>query len=61
MSNENPGANDLRYEVITQEDPTTGDLIIPLPEPLLQSLGWKENTQLQIEIGTDGKLYLKRM
>lgn len=60
MTNNNPGANDIRYEVITQEDPETGDIIIPLPEVLLKNLGWKEGTEVQIELGTDGKIYLKK-
>lgn len=60
MTNSNPGADNTRYEVITQEDPETGDMILPIPEILLKSLGWKEGTQVQIEVGTDGKLYLKK-
>lgn len=56
----NPGQGDVRYEVITQEDPDTGDVIIPIPETLLKSLGWKEGTEVKIELGTDGKLYLKK-
>lgn len=52
--------NSVRYEVITQEDPESGDLIIPLPIPLLKSLGWKEGDDVSIEIGTDGQLYLKK-
>jgi hypothetical protein len=49
-----------RYEVITQEDPDTGDLIIPIPEPVLKSLGWKEGDDVEIEIDKEGKLFLKK-
>ena len=28
----------IRYEVITQEDPETGDLILPIPQQILDSL-----------------------
>jgi len=52
--------NSTRYEVITQEDPISGDLIIPLPLPLLKNLGWKEGDDVEIDIGTDGNLYLKK-
>ena len=49
----------VRYEVITQEDPE-GDIIIPLPMPLLKSLGWKEGDDLTISIDDEGKIYLKK-
>ena len=32
----------IRYEVITQEDSETGDVILPIPLPLLKKLGWQE-------------------
>jgi|TARA_R110000823_G_C15762091_1_gene483067 bifunctional DNA-binding transcriptional regulator/antitoxin component of YhaV-PrlF toxin-antitoxin module len=48
-----------RYEVITQEN-SEGDLILPLPRPLLKSLGWKEGTPLDIGIDDEGNLYLKK-
>jgi hypothetical protein len=51
---------DTRYEVITQEDPETGDLILPIPQPLLDSLGWKEGDEVDLEIGSDGKIYMKK-
>jgi len=54
-----PGQDKVRYEVITQEDPETGDLIIPLPEPLLKSLGWKEGTEVEFEIDKSGRIFLK--
>jgi bifunctional DNA-binding transcriptional regulator/antitoxin component of YhaV-PrlF toxin-antitoxin module len=51
--------SNVRYEVITQED-SEGDIIIPLPMPLLKSLGWKEGDDLTISIDDEGKLYLKK-
>jgi bifunctional DNA-binding transcriptional regulator/antitoxin component of YhaV-PrlF toxin-antitoxin module len=36
-----------RYEIITQLDPDTGDVIIPIPQELLDSLGWKEGDQVE--------------
>ena len=50
----------VRYEVITHEDTETGDLIIPLPPQLLKEMGWKEGDQLDIGIGDDGKIFLKK-
>jgi hypothetical protein len=49
-----------RYEVITQEDPETGDLIIPLPEPILKQMGLKEGDDLEIKINEDGTLFLQK-
>jgi len=60
MPKPNPGASDVRYEVITQEDPETGDLILPIPEPVLKSMGWKEGDEIKIELGPNGELYLKK-
>lgn len=50
----------LRYEVITQEDPETGDLLLPIPQPVLDDLGWKEGDEVEFEIDSDGKIYMKK-
>lgn len=60
MPKNNPGASDVRYEVITQEDPETGDLILPIPEPVLKAMGWKEGDEIKIDIGPGGELLLKK-
>lgn len=60
MPKNNPAAGQVRYEVITQEDPESGDLIIPIPEPVLKSMGWKEGDEIDIDIDQEGKLFLKK-
>lgn len=55
-----PGVDDIRYEVIVQEDPETGDLILPIPEPVLKSMGLKEGDDIQVDIGPSGELLLKK-
>jgi AbrB family looped-hinge helix DNA binding protein len=50
-----------RYEVITQEDPSTGDLILPIPQPVLDRLNWKEGDSLDISLDKDGNIYLKKI
>ena len=40
-------SDSIRYEVITQEDPDTGDLILPLPKELLDKMGWKIGDELE--------------
>ncbi len=49
-----------RYEVITQEDTESGDLMIPLPLPLLESLGWKEGDTVEFLIDEQGRYILKK-
>jgi hypothetical protein len=50
-----------RYEIITQEaEDGTGDIIIPLPAPLLKSLGWSEETELAIGVNENGTIFLKK-
>ena len=56
----NPGASEVRYEVITQEDPDSGDLIIPIPEPVLKAMGWKEGDEIDLGLSQDGSIFLKK-
>jgi len=60
MSKNNPGESDVRYEVITQEDPESGDIIIPIPEPVLKKMGWKEGDDVEVGVNPDGTLFLKK-
>jgi hypothetical protein len=56
----NPANDLLRYEVITQEDPETGDLMLPIPQQLLDELGWREGDEIEFAIDEGGKYILKR-
>jgi len=60
MAKNKPGESDIRYEVITQEDPESGDIILPIPEPILKQMGWKEGDELDISLDKDGKLFIKK-
>jgi len=60
MPKNQPGFDKVRYEVITQQDTDSDDVILPIPEPLLKSLGWKEGDEIEIGINQDGSLFLKR-
>lgn len=51
----------LSWEVITQEDPETGDLILPIPPELLSRLGWKEGDMLEWKQDTGGTWILSRV
>ena len=60
MTKPNPAQSNVRYEVITQEDAETGDLIIPIPEPILKKMGWKEGDDVNISIDKNGKIFLQK-
>lgn len=51
----------IRYEVITHEDPESGDMIIPLPPQLLRELGWKEGDNIDFQIDENGKVIVKKI
>mgnify|MGYP000069619683 CR=1 FL=1 len=56
-----PGQEYLRYEVITQEDPETGDLLVPIPQSVLDNLGWKEGDDVEFSTDDQGKIYIKKI
>lgn len=60
MSQNKPGADGVRYEVITQEDPETGDIIVPIPEPILRQMGWKEGDEVDISVDDKGQIFLAK-
>ena len=61
MPKQNPAKQYQRYEVITQEDPETGDLLIPLPPQLLAEMGWKEGDELDFQVDDQGKVIVKKI
>ena len=61
MSKKNPAKAYDSYEVITQEDPETGDMLIPLPPQLLHDLGWKEGDDVDFSIDEKGRIILKKI
>ena len=61
MPKKNPAQSYDRYEVITQEDPETGDMLIPIPPQLLIELGWKEGDDVDFSIDEKGRIILKKL
>ena len=51
----------VRYEVNTQEDTETGDMIIPLPIPLLKDLGWKEGDIFRLVTNENGTKFFQKV
>jgi hypothetical protein len=56
-----PGQEQVRYEVIVQEDTESDDLLIPIPPELLKQLGWKEGDDIDFAVTDDGKWVLKKI
>lgn len=49
-----------RWVVTVEEDPDTGDLILPFPPDMLEQVGWKEGDVLNWKIEEDGSWSLTR-
>jgi hypothetical protein len=49
------------WTVSVEEDPETGDLILPLPLDLLEEAGWKEGDSLNWIDQKDGSWQLKKV
>lgn len=60
MSKKKPGTEHHRYEVITQQDPDNDDVLLPIPQQLLDQLKWKEGDNIHIGVDKDGKLILSK-
>jgi hypothetical protein len=61
MSINKPGQDHVRYEVIAQEDPDNGDLLLPIPQTLLDALSWKPGDTIDFAIDEDGRYILKKI
>jgi len=51
----------VRYEVITKEDPESGDLYLPIPLPLLKQLGWEEGDSIDFKVDDQGRYIISRI
>ena len=60
MPKKNPAHRYDSFEVITQEDPDTGDMLIPLPPQLLKDLGWKEGDEIDFSIDDNGRMIVQK-
>ena len=61
MAKANPGQERMRYEVITQPMPNNDDdLLLPIPQALLDQMGWKEGDNIEIGLDAEGRYILKK-
>ena len=56
----NPTAPEFSYEVITQEDPQTGELILPIPPELMREMGWVEGDELKFDQDDQGRWIISK-
>lgn len=52
--------NKNQYEVITQQD-SNGDVLIPIPPVLLDSLNWKPGDDISFDLDDKGRFILKKV
>lgn len=50
----------VTFEVITQEDPETGDILLPLPNELLEKMGWQEGDTLDWSMDEQGRWIISK-
>lgn len=50
-----------KWTITVEEDPETGDLILPLPEEMLQLQGWVEGDTLEWIDNKDGSWILQKV
>jgi hypothetical protein len=61
MAKANPGQERMRYEVITQPNPDNDDdLLLPIPQALLDQMGWKEGDNIEVGLDVEGRYILKK-
>ena len=61
MAKPNPGQERMRYEVITQPMPDNDDdLLLPIPQALLDQMGWKEGDNIEVALDAEGRYILKK-
>lgn len=48
------------WTITLEEDPDTGEAILPLPEEMLSQLGWSEGTEVEWVDNNNGTWTLKK-
>lgn len=51
---------EFTYEVLTQEDPETGDLILPIPPELMKQMNWVEGDELSFDQDEQGRWIISK-
>lgn len=61
MAKPNPGLDHVRYEVITQEDSDGDHILLPIPQVLLDQMGWKEGDEIDFGLDENGHYILRKI
>lgn len=48
------------YEVIIQEDPDTGEILLPIPPELMARMGWSEGDEFDFSQDADGHIVITK-
>jgi hypothetical protein len=51
---------EFTYEVMSQEDPETGELILPIPPELMKQMGWSEGDTLDFDQDDQGRWIISK-
>lgn len=51
-------ANATNWSVTLEQDPETGELILPFPEDLINQMGWSEGTTLHWDVKDDNTVFI---
>jgi bifunctional DNA-binding transcriptional regulator/antitoxin component of YhaV-PrlF toxin-antitoxin module len=49
-----------QWTITVEEDPETGDLMLPFTEEILKTVGWKEGDTLTWTVKTNGSIILSK-
>ena len=49
------------WTIKVEEDPETGDLILPFTDEILDTMGWKEGDNIEIGFDEAGRYVLKKI
>jgi len=60
MNNTLPEGHIDSYEVITQKDEETGDILLPIPPDLLKQLGWTSGDSIEFGLDDEGQYVLSK-
>jgi hypothetical protein len=52
--------NTNTWSILLQEDPDTGELIMPIPDPIMESQGWVIGDTLCWDAKEDGSVVLSK-
>ena len=61
MSKKIPEGKITSYEVITQKDDNSDDIMLPIPPMLLEELGWKPGDEIEFGLDKEGKFILTKV